>query len=60
MNLAIVLGGLTILVCMAVLIGYIDAHARDAAWRRITAAVPTRQLPRRRTSRGSDARSRFH
>jgi hypothetical protein len=38
MNLAIVLGGLTILVGLAVLIGLIDAHARRAAWRRIAAA----------------------
>jgi hypothetical protein len=38
MNLAIVLGGLTILVGLAVLIGLVDAHARRAAWRRIAAA----------------------
>jgi hypothetical protein len=38
MNLAIVLGGLTILVGLAVLIGYLDAQARGAAWRRIAAA----------------------
>jgi hypothetical protein len=38
MNLAILLGGLTILVGLAVLIGYLDAHARGAAWRRIAAA----------------------
>jgi hypothetical protein len=38
MNLAIVLGGPTILVGLAVLIGYLDAHARGAAWRRIAAA----------------------
>jgi hypothetical protein len=38
MNLAIVLGGLTILVGLALLIGLIDAHARRTAWRRIAAA----------------------
>ena len=38
MNLAIVLGGLTTLVGLAVLISLIDAHARSAAWRRIAAA----------------------
>jgi hypothetical protein len=38
MSLAIVLGGLMILVGLAVLIGRIDAHARGAAWRRIPAA----------------------
>lgn len=38
MNLAIVLGGLTILVGLAVLIGLIDAHAQQAAWRRLDAA----------------------
>ena len=38
MNLAIVLGGLTILVCLAVLIALVDAHARRGAWRRIAAA----------------------
>lgn len=38
MNLAIVLGGLTILVGLSVLIGLVDAHARRAAWRRIAAA----------------------
>jgi hypothetical protein len=38
MNLAIVLGGLTIIVGLAVLIGYLDARARGAAWRRIAAA----------------------
>jgi hypothetical protein len=38
MNLAFVLGGLTIIVGLAVLIGFIDARARGAAWRRIAAA----------------------
>ena len=38
MNLAIVLGGLTILVCVALLIGLVDTHARRAAWRRIADA----------------------
>jgi len=39
MDLAVVvLGGLTILVGLAVLIGYIDARARAAAWRRIADA----------------------
>ena len=38
MNLAIVLGGLTILVGLAVLIGLVDAHARRRAWRRIAEA----------------------
>jgi hypothetical protein len=38
MNLAIVLGGLTILVGLALLIGVLDARARRAAWRRIATA----------------------
>jgi hypothetical protein len=38
MNLAIVLGGLMILVGLAVLISLVDAHARRRAWRRIAAA----------------------
>jgi hypothetical protein len=38
MNLAIVLGGLTILVCVALLIALVDAHARRAAWQRIADA----------------------
>jgi hypothetical protein len=38
MNLATVLGGLTILVGLALLISVIDARARGAAWRRIAAA----------------------
>ncbi|GAA5132305.1 hypothetical protein [Pseudonocardia adelaidensis] len=38
MNLAIVLGGPTILVGLAVLIAYLDAQARKSAWRRIAAA----------------------
>jgi hypothetical protein len=38
MNLAIVLGGLTILVGLAVLIGHLDGRARDAARRRIATA----------------------
>lgn len=38
MNLAIVLGGLVILAGLAVLVGFVDAHARRRAWRRIAAA----------------------
>jgi hypothetical protein len=38
MNIAIVLGGLSILVGLAVLIGHLDARARSAAWRRIATA----------------------
>jgi hypothetical protein len=38
MNLAIVLGGLTILIGLVVLISFIDAQARGAAWRRIAEA----------------------
>jgi hypothetical protein len=38
MNLAIVLGGLMILVGLTLLVGLIDAHARRMAWRRIAAA----------------------
>jgi hypothetical protein len=38
MTLAIVLAGLTILVCLALLIGLVDGHARRAAWRRIADA----------------------
>ncbi len=38
MTLAIVLGGLMILVGLAVLISLVDAHARRRAWRRIAAA----------------------
>ncbi len=38
MSFAIILGGLTLLIGLAVLIGRIDAHARDAAWRRIAVA----------------------
>jgi hypothetical protein len=38
MTLAIVLGGLTILVGLAVLIALVDAHARRRAWQRIADA----------------------
>lgn len=34
----IVLGGLAVLVCLAIAIGDVDANARDSAWRRIAAA----------------------
>ena len=42
MSLAIVLGGLTILVGLAALIGYLDGRARRAAWRRLVQDRPTR------------------
>jgi hypothetical protein len=38
MNVMIVLGGLTILVGLALLIGSVDGRSREAAWRRVAGA----------------------
>ena len=43
MNLMIVLGGLLLMAALALLVGVVDTHARDRAWRRIAEARRAQQ-----------------
>jgi hypothetical protein len=38
MNFVVILGGLAVLVCVALLIGLVESRALDAAWRRLAAS----------------------